>query len=73
MKKEKKEKYESPQTRKTQVNLESGFMSSASIFDAKNQQDDGVSITGHEVGNTGDYTEAGWDNSIGTLNTWGNN
>lgn len=75
MKKEKKEKYESPQTRKTQVNLESGFMSSASIFDAKNQQDDGVSITGHEVGNTGDYTNIGWDNDnpISTQNTWGNN
>lgn len=55
MKKEKKEKYESPQTRKTQVNLESGFMSSASIFDAENQQDDGVSIERHSIGNSGNY------------------
>lgn len=73
MKKEKKEKYESPQTRKTQVNLESGFMSSASVFDKENEQDNGISIEGHEVGNTGDYTELGWDNPIGTQNTWENN
>ena len=32
MKKEQKEKYESPSTRKTQVNLENGFMT-ASIFE----------------------------------------
>ena len=63
MKKDKeKVKYESPLTKKTQVNLESGFMSSASVFDPENQQDDGVSIEGHEVGNTGDYTGLGWDN-----------
>ncbi|WP_302429934.1 hypothetical protein [Phocaeicola coprophilus] len=63
MKKEKeKAKYESPSTKKTQVNLESGFMS-ASIFDKENGQDDGVSIDGHEVGNTGDYTDIGWDNA----------
>lgn len=61
MKKEKeKAKYESPSTKKTQVNLESGFMS-ASIFDKENGQDNGVSIDGHEVGNTGDYTDIGWD------------
>ncbi len=62
MKKDKeKVKYESPLTKKTQVNLESGFMSSASVFDPENQQDDGVNIEGHEVGNTGDYTNVGWD------------
>lgn len=60
MKEEKKEKYESPRTEKTQVNLESGFMT-ASIFEDVNNQDDGVSIEGHEVGNTGDYTNIGWD------------
>lgn len=60
MKEEKKEKYESPRTEKTQVNLESGFMT-ASIFEEVNDQDDGVSIEGHEVGNTGDYTDVGWD------------
>ena len=72
MKKDKnKEKYESPFTKKTQVNLESGFMN-ASVFDPENQQDDGVSIEGHEVGNTGDYTDIGWDNDGGTRSTWGN-
>ena len=55
-----KKKYEAPQTDLTQVELEQGFMS-ASIFDDDNNQDDGVSIEGHEVGNTGDYTEIGWD------------
>lgn len=62
MKKDKeKTKYESPETKKTQVNLESGFMT-ASIFEDVNNQDDGVSIEGHETGNTGDYTGLGWDN-----------
>ena len=55
-----KKKYEAPQTDLTQVELEQGFMS-ASIFNADNDQDDGVSIKGHEVGNTGDYTDRGWD------------
>ena len=72
MKKDKnKEKYESPFTKKTQVNLESGFMT-ASVFDPQNGQDDGVSIEGHEVGNTGDYTVIGWDNEGNTGSTWGN-
>lgn len=68
MKEEKKEKYESPRTEKTQVNLESGFMT-ASIFEDVNNQDDGVSIEGHEVGNTGDYTEIGWDFQDDQINT----
>lgn len=68
MKEEKKEKYESPRTEKTQVNLESGFMT-ASIFEDVNNQDDGVSIEGHEVGNTGDYTEIGWDFQQDQINT----
>lgn len=68
MKEEKKEKYESPRTEKTQVNLESGFMT-ASIFEDVNNQDDGVSIEGHEVGNTGDYTEIGWDFQNDQINT----
>lgn len=68
MKEEKKEKYESPRTEKTQVNLESGFMT-ASIFEDVNNQDDGVSIEGHEVGNTGDYTNIGWDFQEDQINT----
>ncbi len=68
MKEEKKEKYESPRTEKTQVNLESGFMT-ASIFEEVNDQDNGVSIEGHEVGNTGDYTDVGWDDQEWSSNS----
>lgn len=56
-----KKEYIAPLTEKTEVELEQGFMSSASVFDSENGQDDGVSIEGHEVGNTGDYTDIGWD------------
>lgn len=64
-------KYEAPQTQHAEVELEQGFMT-ASIFEDDNNQDDGVSITGHEVGNTGTYTD--WDNNLNnsTQNTWGN-
>lgn len=69
MKKEKKEKYESPQTRKTQVNLESGFMS-ASTFEGGTENANGVTIEEHGFANPdqaweGDYTtgeNSGWDN-----------
>lgn len=67
----KKKEYEVPLTTYSEVELEQGFMS-ASIFEDVNAQDDGVSITGHEVGNTGDYTTIGWDNDGGTQSTWGN-
>lgn len=55
-----KETYEAPQTTAKRVELEQGFMS-ASVFDPENEQDDGVSIGNHEVGNTGDYSGIGWD------------
>lgn len=58
---EQKSKYVAPSTQRVTVELEQGFMT-ASVFDPENQQDDGVSIKGHEVGNTGDYTDIGWDN-----------
>lgn len=63
MKRGTNEAYEAPRTRRTLVELEGGFMSSASIFDKENEQDNGLSIQGHEVGNTGDYTQdgLGWD------------
>ena len=66
-----KKDYIAPHTEKTEVEMEQGFMS-ASIFDSENEQDDGVSIGGHEVGNTGDYTDIGWDNDGKTRSTWGN-
>ena len=68
---EQKSKYVAPSTQRVTVELEQGFMT-ASVFDPENQQDDGVSIDGHEVGNTGDYTNIGWDNDGGTRSTWGN-
>ena len=72
MKKEKKEKYESPQTRKTQVNLESGFMSAASVFEHGTENANGVTIEEHgfakpfnddgSVNNwEGDYSGSNWD------------
>ena len=67
----KKKIYEKPLTSRTAVEVENGFMS-ASVFDPENEQDDGVSIGGHEVGNTGDYTDIGWDNtSTRSLNDFG--
>ncbi|HJH65463.1 MAG TPA: hypothetical protein OIM59_12690 [Bacteroides mediterraneensis] len=71
MKNQKQKEYETPQTTFVEVELEQGFMN-ASIFDEKNQQDDGVNITGHEVGNTGDYTTIGWDVTGNTESTWNN-
>lgn len=64
-----KKEYIAPLTEKTEVELEQGFMSSASVFDPKNGQDDGVSIEGHEVGNTGDYTNIGWDDQGSSRNS----
>lgn len=62
MKKEQKEKYESPLTRKTQVNLESGFMSSS--IDPQNPNDAGTGqIEEHQV-NTDfdfDFADQTWD------------
>lgn len=71
MKAMKKKMYVSPETEMKLVELENGFMSNASVFDPENEQDDGVSIEGHEVGNTGNYTNIGWDGDD-TSRTWGN-
>lgn len=65
MKKEQKEKYESPSTRKTQVNLENGFMS-ASVFENGTENADGVTIEEHGFANPdaaweGDYSTDTWD------------
>lgn len=65
-----KKKYIAPLTEKTEVEMENGFMSGGSVFDPDNNQDEGVSIEGHGAGNTGDYTDIGWDND--TQKTWGN-
>lgn len=66
MKKDKeKEKYESPLTKKTQVNLESGFMT-ASIFEEENKHDKGLSTEEHGFANPtkeweGNYGDSEWD------------
>lgn len=62
----KKETYEAPQTQMSEVELEQGFMN-ASVFDPKDQHDEGVSIKGHEFGNSGNY----FDNENGaSWNAW---
>lgn len=66
----KKKEYEIPRMDKLEVELEQGFMK-ASVFDPESNQDDGVTITGHEVGNTGDYSNIGWDGDGTTNSTWG--
>lgn len=58
----KKVVYVAPETKLTKVELENGFMK-GSVFDPENDQDDGVSIEGHKVGNEGDYTDLGWGES----------
>ena len=63
-----KKEYIAPLTEKTEVELEQGFMT-ASVFDPENKQDNGVSIEGHEVGNTGDYTDIGWDGQGSSRNS----
>lgn len=55
-----KKTYESPQTKHVEVELEEGFMK-ASVFDPADGHDKGVSIEGHEFGNSQDFTDTGWD------------
>ena len=57
----KKKNYVAPRTEQKEVELENGFMSSASIFENPEIKDGGVEIEGHEVGNTGDYSGETWD------------
>lgn len=57
--------YESPLTLRTEVELEDEFMK-ASVFEPEDGHDKGVSIEGHEFGNSGNYfdnptTEPGWN------------
>lgn len=56
-----KKKYIAPRTEMSEVELEDGFMK-ASTFEP-GEEHKGVSIEGHQVGNTGDYTldGLGWD------------
>ena len=60
-----KKDYIAPQTKQALVELEQGFMS-ASVFDPEDKHDKGVSTTGHEFGNSGNY----FDNPDDGMNTW---
>lgn len=62
----KKKKYEAPQTRYLEVELEQGFMK-ASIFEPEDGHDDGVTIEGHGFGNYQDFTGDGWDDDQTTF------
>ena len=63
-----KKMYEAPHTDKSVVQLESGFMD-ASIFSPKDEHDEGVTIEGHSIGNSGNYFD-GDDSSDFTHNQW---
>lgn len=52
--------YVAPQTQHVEVELEQGFMK-ASVFEPENGHDEGVTIEGHEFGNSQDFTDTGWD------------
>ena len=58
MKAMKKKMYVSPGTDMKFVELEKGLMK-ASVFDSENNQDNGLNIEGHEVGNEATYDS--WD------------
>lgn len=60
----KKKKYEAPQTRYLEVELEQSFMK-ASIFEPEDGHDQGLTIEEHKFATgaewEGDYTNEGWD------------
>lgn len=58
--------YVAPQTQHVEVELEQGFMK-ASVFEPENGHDKGVTIEGHEFGNSQDFTGTGWDDDQTTF------
>lgn len=62
----KKKEYEIPRMDKLEVELEKGFMK-ASVFDPADKHDKGVTIEGHEFGNSQDFTGSGWDDDQSTF------
>lgn len=63
----KKKIYEAPLFEVKRVELEKGFMK-ASIFQDDDKHDEGVSIEGHSVGNSGNYFDENPDDP--TWNQW---
>lgn len=62
----KKKKYEAPQTRYLEVELEQGFMIKASVFEDGKENAEGVTIEQHgfadpEKAWEGNYTNQGWE------------
>lgn len=60
----KKKKYEAPQTKYLELELEQGLMVKGSIVDNDKETKQTISITPQEVGNESDYfndENAGWD------------
>lgn len=56
----KKKCYEAPDMEVVRVELEKGFMK-ASIFEPEDKHDEGVTIQNHEFGESGNFTDDGWD------------
>lgn len=56
----KKKVYEAPLFEALRVELEQGFLK-ASVFEPEDGHDKGVTIEGHEFGNSQDFTDTGWD------------
>lgn len=67
MKNQKQKEYEAPETKHQEVELENGFMK-ASIFEEGEGHDKGVSIQGHEFGNSCNYFDN--NNGIEGWNEW---
>lgn len=56
----KMKKYEAPETKHQEVELENGFLK-ASVFEPEDRHDKGVTIDGHGFGNYQDFTGDSWD------------
>lgn len=62
----KMKKYEAPETKHQEVELESGFLK-ASVFEPEDGHDKGVTIEGHGFGESQDFTGTGWDDDQSTF------
>lgn len=59
-------KYEAPETKHQEVELENGFLK-ASVFEPEDGHDKGVTIEGHGFGESQDFTGTGWDDDQSTF------
>lgn len=56
-----KKHYTTPRTECISIELETAFMSKASVFEPENKNDKGVTINGHGFGEQIDLSDEGWD------------